>query len=282
MLEAGCIDTGVTALELPCTTPETIQAAQADIAAVANREFQAPSFEAWYPHWVVYVQQQLEARVGTAIDTSGVDVYTTIDPRLQDAAQAQVESVLAGLTDRNVNNASVVVIDVDTGAILAMVGSRNFYDESISGQVNVALTPQQPGSSIKPFTYLAAFRAGFTPATVLWDVPIAYEIPGFGVYEPVNYSGRFNGPVTVRYALANSLNIPAVVTLDYVGVPALLQVLNDVGIDSLGDPSNPHNSGLSLTLGAGEVYLLDWTNAYATIANGGVYRPTYAIECIAR
>lgn len=282
MLEAGCIDTGVTALELPCTTPETIQAAQADIAAVASREFQAPNIVAKYPHWVVYVQQQLEALVGTAIYTSGFDVYTTIDPRLQDAAQAQVESVLAGLTDRNVNNASVVVIDVDTGAILAMVGSRNFYDEAISGQVNVALTPQQPGSSIKPFTYLAAFRAGFTPATVLWDVPIAYEIPGFGVYEPVNYSGRFNGPVTVRYALANSLNIPAVVTLDYVGVPALLQVLNDVGIDSLGDPSNPHNYGLSLTLGAGEVYLLDWTNAYATIANGGVYRPTYAIECIMR
>lgn len=282
MLEAGCVDVGRTNLELPCTTPEAIQAAQPDIVAIANREFQAPNIQARYPHWVVFVQQQLEALVGPQIYTAGFDVYTTIDPRLQDAAQAQVENVLAGLADRNVGNASVVAVDVQTGAILAMVGSRNFHDEAIDGQVNIALTPQQPGSSIKPFTYLAALRQDFTPATVIWDVPIAYDIPGFGVYEPVNYSGRFNGPVTVRYAIANSLNIPAVITLDHVGVPALLQVLNDVGISSLGDASNPNNFGLSLTLGAGEVYLLEWANAFATIGNGGTYRPPYAIERIER
>lgn len=283
MLEAGCIERGgATSMELPCTTPEAIEAAQPDIIAIVSREFQRPNFEARYPHWVVYVQQQLEALVGPAIYSSGFDVYTTLDPRLQDAAQAQVDAVLTDLVDRNVNNASVIVTDVHTGAILAMVGSRDFYNEAISGQVNVALTPQQPGSSIKPFTYLAAFRQDFTPATVIWDVPIAYDIPGFGTYEPVNYSGRFNGPVTARFALANSLNIPAVVTLDHVGVPALLQVLNDVGITSLGDASNPFNYGLSLTLGAGEVYLVDWTNAFATIANGGTYRPTYAIERIER
>ena len=109
-----------------------------------------------------------------------------------------------------------------------MVGSRDFDDDSIDGQVNVALTPQQPGSSIKPFTYIAAFRKGWTPATVIWDVPIEYEIPGFGVYAPVNYDETFRGPVTVREAIANSLNVPAVQTLDYAGVPALLEVLNDV------------------------------------------------------
>jgi membrane peptidoglycan carboxypeptidase len=161
-----------------------------------------------------------------------------------------------------------------------MVGSKDFNDESIDGQVNVALTPQQPGSSIKPFTYLTAFRKGWTPASVIWDVPIGYEIPGFGVYEPDNYDGKFRGPVTVREALSNSLNIPAVQTLDFVGVPELLQTLNDVGITSLGDRSNPYNLGLSLTLGAGDVYLLEWTDAYATLANGGVYHPTYAIEKI--
>jgi membrane peptidoglycan carboxypeptidase len=148
--------------------------------------------------------------------------------------------------------------------------------------VNITLTPQQPGSSIKPFTYLTAFRHGWTPAAVIWDVPISYEIPGFGVYEPENYDGHFRGPVSVREALANSLNVPAVQTLDYVGVPELLRTLNDVGITSLGGPDNPNSYGLSLTLGAGEVYLLEWTNAFATIANGGVYRPPYAIDRVER
>lgn len=283
MIEAGCIDTGNAQLDLPCTTQADIDAAEPELSAIAQRQFQFPAIQARYPHWIVYIQQLLEDLVGSAsLYTSGYDVYTTLDPRLQDIAQEQVESTLAGLQDRNVGNASVIVVDVHTGAILAMVGSRDFDDESINGQVNVSLTPQQPGSSIKPFTYLAAFRQGWTPATVIWDVPIEYEIPGFGVYAPVNYSGTFNGPVTVRYAIANSLNVPAVSTLDHVGVPALLEVLNDLGIDSLGDPSNPYNYGLSLTLGAGEVYLLDWTNAYATIGNGGTYRPLYGIQRIER
>lgn len=284
MLEAGCIDTGNSGLVLPCVTQAELQAAQPELQQIAQREFHAPDIQARYPHWVVYVQQLLEAdpTIGPAIYTSGFDVYTTLDPRLQDLAQQQVEITLSGLADRNVNNASVVIINPRTGAILAMVGSRNFNDDSIDGQVNIALTPQQPGSSIKPFTYIAAFRQGWTPATVLWDVPISYEIPGFGTYEPVNYDERFHGPVSVRSALANSYNVPAVQTLDHVGVPALLQVLNDVGISSLGDPSNPNGYGLSLTLGAGDVYLLEWANAFATLADGGVWHPTYAIERIER
>jgi penicillin-binding protein 1C len=284
MLEAGCIDTGRSDLVLPCVTDVEISAARDDLAAIAQTEFQAPAIQAHYPHWVVYVQQQLEEdpAIGNAIYTSGFDVYTTLDPRLQDLTQQQVDLVLDSLAGRNVTNASVIVLDIHTGAILAMVGSRDFNDESIDGQVNVALTPQQPGSSIKPFTYLAAFRQGWTPATVIWDVPISYEIPGFGVYEPVNYDGRFHGPVSVRTALANSYNVPAVITLDHVGVPALLEVLNDVGITSLGDSSNPNQYGLSLTLGAGEVYLLEWANAFATLADGGALHETYAIERIER
>ncbi len=251
---------------------------------MATKIYNAPAIVAKYPHWVVYVQQLLEAdpAIGPSIYTSGYDVYTTIDPRIQDVAQEQVQTTLSGLQDRNVTNASVVVSDVHTGAILAMVGSRDFNDTAISGQVNVAQTPQQPGSSIKPFTYLAAFRQGWNPASVIWDVPISYDIPGFGTYTPVNYDGQFRGPVPVRYAIANSLNVPAVLTLDHVGVPALLQVLNDVGVKSLGDPSNPNGYGLSLTLGAGEVTLLEWTNAFATIGNGGVYHPLYAIDRIER
>jgi len=282
MIKAGCLNVGDTGIQVPCVTQAELDQAAPELQAIAAREFHAPASTARYPHWVVYVQQQLEQdeAISRSIYTGGYDVYTTLDPRLQDVAQSKVELVLSGLTERNVNNGSAVVINSHTGAILAMVGSRDFNDESIDGQVNVALTPQQPGSSIKPFTYLTAFRQGWNPATVIWDVPIAYEIPGFGLYEPQNYDGKFHGPVPVRTALANSYNIPAVLTLDHIGVPALLETLNDVGIDSLGDKSNPQQFGLSLTLGAGEVYLLDWTNAYATLANGGQYHPTYAIERI--
>jgi penicillin-binding protein 1C len=277
MLEAGCIQT--TRTGQICVTREQIESSAPELAEIARREFKPPAFEVEYPHWVVYVQQLLEERFGAqALYTTGYDVYTTLDPDLQDLAQAQVEQNVGALADRNVTNGSVIVIDVHTGAILAMVGSRDFYDEDIDGQVNVALTLQQPGSSVKPFTYIAAFEKGWTPATVIWDVPIEYEIPGFGVYAPVNYDERFHGPVPARSALANSYNIPAVITLDYVGVPALLDVLNRVGITTLGDPSNPYNYGLSLTLGAGDVRLIEWTNAFATLARGGVYLPTYAIQ----
>ncbi len=284
MVEAGQLDTGNVAIDLPVVTSAVVEENAAEIAAVASAGYSAPDFGARHPHWVFYVIRQLEQdpAIGQSIYSAGFDVYTTLDSDLQQAAEQQVEATLAGLEGRNVTNASVVVIDVDTGAILAMVGSRDFFNEGIDGQVNIALTPQQPGSSIKPFTYLAAFRQGWTPSTVIWDVPIQYEIPGFGVYEPVNYDGRFRGPVSVRDAIANSYNIPAVLTLDYVGVPALLEVLNDVGITSLGDASNPNNYGLSLTLGAGEVFLLEWTNAYATLANGGTLRPPYSIDRIER
>ncbi|NDJ54637.1 MAG: hypothetical protein GYB68_16340, partial [Chloroflexi bacterium] len=282
MLEAECINTGRTSIQLPCVTVQDVEAARPELQQIAETQFEAPQLAASYPHWVVYIQQQLEAdpALGPALYTSGFDVYTTLDPRLQDLAQQQVNATIDALAGQNVTNASVIIIDPDTGAILAMVGSRDFNSEAIDGQVNIALTLQQPGSSIKPFTFLAAFRRGWTPATVLWDVPIEYAIPGFGVYAPVNYDGRYRGPVSVRSSIANSYNIPSVLALDFVGVPDLLRLLNQVGITSLGDETNPNQYGLSLTLGAGEVYLLEWTNAFATLANGGTYRPTYAIERI--
>jgi penicillin-binding protein 1C len=281
--EQGGIDTGRTDIQLPVFTDQELVQALQYIEEGFPEEFEAPDFAAEYPHWVVYITQQLESdeAIQSSIYTSGYDVYTTLDPRVQDVAQARVETTLAGLVDRNVSNASVVVIDANTGAILAMVGSRDFDDESIDGQVNVALTPQQPGSSIKPFTYLTAFREGWGPGSVIWDVPIQYEISGFGVYEPTNYGDSgFAGPVSARYALANSLNVPAVLTVDFVGVEDLLQTLNDVGVESLGTAENEFGYGLSLTLGAGEVNLVEWTNAYAVLANGGTLRPTYAIERI--
>ncbi len=181
---------------------------------------------------------------------------------------------------QNAQSGALVAIQPATGEILAMVGSADFYNEAISGQVNMAISPRQPGSSIKPLTYLAAFEKGWTPATLIWDVPS--EFPPSGQpndprppYMPVNYDGAFHGPVTVRFALANSYNIPAVKTLQYVGIyddpstpneDGLFAFARRMGITTLTRP----DYGLSLTLGGGEVSLLELTGAYSIIANHGI------------
>ena len=184
----------------------------------------------------------------------------------------------------------LVAVRPNTGEILAMVGSADFYNEQIDGQVNMAISPRQPGSSIKPLTYNAAFEKGWTPATLIWDVPS--EFPPSGdpndtrpPYKPVNYDDRFHGPVTVRTALSNSYNIPAVKALDFVGIydnpdtPAedgFITFAERMGISTL----NRNDYGLSLTLGGGEVTLLEMTGAYATFANGGRRVPPVAITQI--
>jgi membrane carboxypeptidase/penicillin-binding protein PbpC len=189
-----------------------------------------------------------------------------------------------------VTDGALVAIRPTTGEILAMVGSQDFYNEAISGQVNMAVSPRQPGSSIKPLTYVAAFEKGWTPSTLIWDVPS--EFPPSGrvddtrpPYKPVNYDSQFHGPVTVRTALANSYNIPAVKTLDFVGIydnpstpdeEGLISFAKRLGITSLTRP----DYGLSLTLGGGEVSLLELTGAYATFANGGRRVPPVAITRI--
>jgi penicillin-binding protein 1C len=234
-----------------------------------------------FPHWVVYIQSLLEQQFDAqTIYRSGFTIYTTLDPNLQEAAQRAVQDQLATMTANNATNGAVVAINPKNGEILAMVGSADFYNEAISGQVNMAISQtRQPGSAIKPITYLAAFEKDWTPATLIWDVPS--EFPPSGIegdpsapYVPVNYDGRFHGPVTVRSALANSYNIPAVKALQYVGIydnPATLQedgfiaMAKRLGITSLTRP----DYGLSLTLGGGEVSLLELTGAYAVIANEG-------------
>ncbi|HLA42600.1 MAG TPA: transglycosylase domain-containing protein, partial [Aggregatilineales bacterium] len=185
------------------------------IAEVKIKTFTPPTFEARYPHFVNYVWQRLEDSYGAQrIYSSGFRVYTTIVPRVQDTAQQAVADEIP-VTPR-ANNGSVVALRVRDGAILAMVGSANFYDESIGGQVNVAFTPQQPGSSIKPLVYLTAFEGlggddYWYPGTIAWDVPSCW-----GNYCPRNFSGSFLGPVSVRYALGQSLNIPAIKALAFI------------------------------------------------------------------
>lgn len=232
-------------------------------------------------HFVVYVTQWVEQNVGAnALYTGrGLRIHTTLDRRLQGIAEEEVAQGVAGLADRAVTNGALVALEPSSGHILAMVGSIDFYNAEIGGQVNVTLRCRQPGSAIKPLTYLAAFERGWTPATVLWDLPVAYPDYAGNVYEPVNYDGKFRGPVSVRTALANSLNIPAVKALEYVTVDGLLAMAERLGATSLVSPQvscpdYPYETrpayGLALTLGGGEIKPLELAGAYATIANGGL------------
>jgi penicillin-binding protein 1C len=263
--------------------------AVAAYTALENYEFNPPDVQIRYPHWVNYVRSILENQFDAqTIYRSGFSVYTTLDPTLQDMAEEQVKQQVDSLAAYNANDGALVAIQPKTGEILAMVGSADFYNDAIDGQVNMATSAtRQPGSSIKPVTYIAAFEKGWTPATLIWDVPSEFPPSGDPTdprppYIPVNYDGRFHGPVTVRTALANSYNIPAVKTLEFDGIyddpnspneEGMLAVARKLGITSL----TRDDYGLSLTLGGGEVSLLEMTGAYAVIANDGNRVPPVAI-----
>src|SRR5690349_110235 len=213
--QKGCIKVKVGNNEVPVCVDAPSAAGAAD--EMKSRTFTAPSLNARYPHWVNFVRSELEKTYDAqTIYRSGFIVYTTLDPTLQDEAQRLVTEQVSLLADKNAHDGALVAIKPSTGEILAMVGSPDFNNEAISGQINMADSPtRQPGSSIKPVNYVAAFEKGWTPATLIWDVPS--EFPPSGnpndtrePYRPVNYDGKFHGPVTVRTALSNSFNVPAV------------------------------------------------------------------------
>jgi len=251
--------------------------------------FAPPTGDMRFPHWVQYIRTQLETMYDPqTIYRSGFTVTTSLDPNLEDSAQQIVANQVAALTDKHVTDAALVALQPSTGEILAMVGSPDFYNVPNAGQINMAVSPtRQPGSSIKPLTYLAAFEKGWTPATLIWDVPSQFPPSGdpndtHPPYVPTDFDLKYRGPVTVRTALANSLNIPAVKTLDFVGIypdpknpqaVSLIGMAQRMGITSL----TRDDYGLALTLGGGEVSLLELTGAYAVIANGGVRVPPVSI-----
>ena len=219
------------------------------------------------PHFVMYTKQILDNRLGPRIvEQGGLQITTTIDLELQNVVQEIVQEELAKLARLNVGNAAVLVTKPDTGEIVAMVGSRDYYDKENDGNVNITTTLQQPGSSIKPVNYMAALQNGITAATLINDSPVSYSQPNGKVYSPVNYDGRFHGIVPMRLALASSYNIPAVKVLDKIGVSTMVEQGKAVGIDSWEDSSR---FGLSLTLGGGEVTMLDMARVYGTLANMG-------------
>jgi membrane peptidoglycan carboxypeptidase len=220
------------------------------------------------PHFVVYVMELLEEELGPErMARGGLDIETTLDFPLQSEAEGIVrERVDAARERHNLSSASVVAMEPRTGQILAMVGSKDYWDDSIDGRVNVSVRQRQPGSSIKPLTYATALEEGIPPWSMVWDVPMERSTPQ-GLYTPVNYDGVFHGPVRLREALANSYNIPALKVLERVGVRDMIVTANRMGISSLDPDSDRY--GLSLTLGGGEVTLLDLTTAFSTFANGG-------------
>ncbi len=231
-------------------------------------------FDIKAPHFVFYVRRYLEDKYGPdAVNKGGWSVITSLDYDMQTKAEEIARNQITKLTaeKRNVTNASVVVIKPKTGEINAMVGSVDYFNRDIDGQVNIAISDRQPGSSFKMFSYLQAFEVGaldgtkLSPASVVYDVRTAFEDPPNPPYVPENYDRKYHGPVRLRTALASSYNIPAVKVLDTVGIRNVLDLAHRMGITTL-----DKNYGLALTLGGGEVKLLDQTYAYSVIANGGV------------
>lgn len=252
-----------------------VSASEAEAAKQSELEFRELSNTFAAPHFVNYVRQDLEKIVPPEyIYQAGLRVQTTLDPRLQAIAEEEVQAQVDALAGRNATNGALVALDVATGQILAMVGSKDFRDETIAGQVNIVTSLRQPGSAIKPLTYLATFeQLDWTPSTLIMDTPVEYPDWSGNVYKPRNYDDKFHGPVSLRMALANSYNIPAIKALEQIGIPALKEMAARLGITSL----TRDDYGLSLTLGGGEVPLIELTGAYQAMANRGVLAPPTSI-----
>jgi len=249
-------------------------------AKVADLKFAGINNGIKAPHFVMYVKSLLSQKYGDKyVGNAGLSVTTTLDLDLQEQVEKIVKDEVEKVKYLSVGNAALVAIDPKTGQILAMVGSKDYFDMENDGNVNVTLSLRQPGSAIKPLTYVTAFERGFTPSTVLFDVPTEFsggeDLPP---YKPVNYDGKYRGPIQIRYALANSINVPAVKMLKLIGVEAVINTAQKFGISTLNDPSR---YGLSLTLGGGEIRLLELTNAFGVFASGGIYREPISILKVA-
>jgi penicillin-binding protein 1C len=236
-------------------------------------EFRKPEAEILAPHFVFYVRDLLEKQFGEGVvQKGGLQVTTTLDLELQNKSQQIVSDEIAKVKDVNISNGAAIVLNPKTGEILSMVGSAGYNREDIDGKFNVAVDGlRQPGSSIKPITYLAMFRKGYTPATMLVDAATTFQRnTAEKKYEPKNYDGKFRGPVSLRNSLGNSLNINSVKALATVGIQNFLEIAHDMGFPTL-EPTedNMKRFGLSVTLGGGEVHLIDTVTAYSAFANGG-------------
>lgn len=247
---------------------------------LSSVQFVTPSENIKAPHFVMYVKEKLVDQFGEKmVEQGGLQVTTTLDYKLQEEAQKAVKEEVEKAKGLKVGNGAVVVLDPKNGQILAMVGSKDYFDKEYDGNVNVTLSLRQPGSALKPITYATAFEKGYTPATLLFDAKTVF--PG-GVgqkdYIPENYDGKFRGPIQARFALGNSINLAAVKMTGMIGVREMLSTAYKMGLTNL-EPTKENLSrfGLSITLGGGEVRLLDLTTAYGVLATQGNYREPVSI-----
>lgn len=219
------------------------------------------------PHFVLYMKDLLVKKYGSkTVEQGGLTVTTSLDLALQETAQASLAAEIEKIERLNVHNGAALITKPGTGEILAMIGSKDYFDETIDGNVNITLAHRQPGSSIKPINYATGLTKGFSAATLFIDQQTCFPNPGQQPYCPRNYDGKFHGPVLMREALANSLNIPAVQMLKLNGIEAMIATASAMGINSFTEPSR---YGLSLTLGGGEVTMLEMATAFGVFANGG-------------
>lgn len=241
------------------------------LADMQKLKFTEPKLSIVAPHFVFYVRDLIEEQFGTKILDQGIRVKTTLDYKVQKQAQEIVKDEVTKIRGLNVGNGAAIVLDSDTAQILAMVGSYDYNQEKY-GNFNAAVAKRQPGSSIKPITYAAAFEKGYTPATVIMDLKTIFPDQGDKQYVPVNYDGEYHGPVQLRFALANSYNIPAVKLLAMVGINTFLQKASAMGLEGFAPTqANANRYGLAVTLGGGESTLLDMTGAFSVFARGGEY-----------
>lgn len=248
---------------------------QLDAALLEETAISVQVANIFAPHFVFYVKETLEEQFDLrTVEEGGLKVITSLDYDLQTIAEEEVvEGVEARGETYGFNNASLVALDPKTSQILSMVGSKDFFDEEIDGQVNVATRLRQPGSSFKPIVYAKGFEMGYTPNTILWDVVTTFATDT-EPYTPHNYTLLEYGPVRIRQALQGSLNIPAVKMISLLGVNAVIDFARTLGYTSF---ENYANYGLSLVLGGGEVKLLEHANAYGVFANDGVFHEPAAV-----
>lgn len=257
---------------------------EADDALKKIKNFKFPERQANLkaPHFVQYVREQLVDLFGDAAVARGdLQVTTTLDYDIQNEAEKIVDEEIDKLDGLNVGNGAAIVLDPKTGAILAMIGSRNYFDTQHEGNFNASISRRQPGSSLKPIMYATALEKGYTAATLLFDAETEFpgENPAIPSYKPVNYDGEFRGPVQLRFALGNSLNVPAVKMLAQVGLQPVMKQAYAMGIENW-EPTESamRNVGLSLVLGGREASLLEITSAYSALANKGTLLPPFSIE----
>ena len=245
-----------------------------DKAKAEELKFKGPETNITAPHFVMYIRELLAEKYGEkTLEQGGLKIYTTLDIDKQKIAEEAVNNQAEKNASKyNANNAALVSIDPKNGQVLAMVGSKDYFNQDIDGQVNVAVKPRQPGSSLKPLVYATLFTKGFNPNSILYDVVTNFS--SGTPYEPRNYNNQENGPISIRKALAGSLNTPAVKALYLAGINNVIALAKEAGYTTLTDPDT---YGLSLVLGGAEVKLIEHVNAYSIFAREGEINPVSLI-----